>query len=53
MKVFQLNWTLFDLVISLSGDGMLTYIASLFWHIMPPIIPFHMESLEFMVNHAV
>jgi len=41
---------LFDLVITLGGDGTVLYASWLFQRIVPPIIPFALGSLGFLTN---
>ncbi len=41
---------LFDLVITLGGDGTVLYLSSIFQHIVPPVISFNLGSLGFLTN---
>lgn len=41
---------MFDLVITLGGDGTVLYVAKLFQRIVPPIISFSLGSLGFLTN---
>ena len=37
-----------DFVVCLGGDGTLLYASSLFQHLVPPIMAFHLGSLGFL-----
>ncbi|XP_065176498.1 NAD kinase-like [Sycon ciliatum] len=41
-----------DFIVCLGGDGTLLYLSSLFQEYVPPIIPFHLGSLGFLMTHA-
>ncbi|CAH7678722.1 ATP-NAD kinase-like domain-containing protein [Phakopsora pachyrhizi] len=41
---------LFDLVITLGGDGTVLFASWLFQHVVPPIVPFALGSLGFLTN---
>ena len=41
---------LFDLVVTLGGDGTVLYASTLFQHIAPPVLPFSLGSLGFLTN---
>lgn len=41
---------LFDLVITLGGDGTVLYVGGLFQNIVPPVISFSLGSLGFLTN---
>lgn len=44
------NPEIFDLVITLGGDGTVLYVGGLFQNIVPPIISFSLGSLGFLTN---
>ncbi|VVT47037.1 uncharacterized protein SAPINGB_P001512 [Magnusiomyces paraingens] len=44
---------LFDLVITLGGDGTVLYVSKLFQRIVPPIISFSLGSLGFLTNFRI
>ncbi|ODV60057.1 ATP-NAD kinase, partial [Ascoidea rubescens DSM 1968] len=44
------NPKLFDLVITLGGDGTILFVSSLFQNFVPPIIGFSLGSLGFLTN---
>ncbi|KAK9900233.1 hypothetical protein P389DRAFT_9662 [Cystobasidium minutum MCA 4210] len=41
---------LFDLVLTLGGDGTVLFTSWLFQHVVPPVIPFALGSLGFLTN---
>ncbi|RCK57917.1 NAD(+) kinase [Candida viswanathii] len=41
---------LFDLVVTLGGDGTVLYASTLFQSIAPPVLPFSLGSLGFLTN---
>ncbi|CAG8496202.1 8912_t:CDS:2 [Acaulospora morrowiae] len=41
---------IFNLVLTLGGDGTVLYTSWLFQKIVPPVLPFHMGSLGFLTN---
>ncbi|CAG8437361.1 10106_t:CDS:2 [Acaulospora colombiana] len=41
---------LFNLVLTLGGDGTVLYTSWLFQNVVPPVLPFHMGSLGFLTN---
>lgn len=41
---------LFDLVVTLGGDGTVLYVSNLFQRIVPPVISFALGSLGFLTN---
>ena len=49
-KLASTNPELFDLVITLGGDGTVLYVSSLFQRIVPPVMLFSMGSLGFLTN---
>ena len=41
-----------DLIITMGGDGSILYVASLFQHIVPPVLCFNFGSLGFLATFA-
>jgi len=41
---------MFDLVLTLGGDGTVLFTSWLFQKIVPPVLPFHLGSLGFLTN---
>lgn len=44
---------LFDMVITLGGDGTVLYVSKLFQRVVPPIISFSLGSLGFLTNFRI
>lgn len=44
------NPEIFDLVVTLGGDGTVLYVSNLFQRIVPPVISFALGSLGFLTN---
>lgn len=51
-KLIRENPNLFDLVITLGGDGTVLYASTLFQRVVPPILSFALGSLGFLTNFA-
>ncbi|KAK6204708.1 ATP-NAD kinase-like domain-containing protein [Scheffersomyces amazonensis] len=49
-KFASKNPELFDLVITLGGDGTVLYVSNLFQRVVPPVISFALGSLGFLTN---
>ncbi|KAK6465760.1 ATP-NAD kinase-like domain-containing protein [Scheffersomyces coipomensis] len=49
-KFASKNPEIFDLVITLGGDGTVLYVSNLFQRVVPPVISFALGSLGFLTN---
>lgn len=51
-KFVTKNAQIFDLVVTLGGDGTLLYVSTLFQNFVPPVISFSFGSLGFLTNFS-